>query len=317
MGSHLVTDKNRLTIIRPDLSEEWSSKNPISANTVAINCTKKVWWKCKKCGFEWESKVVSRNNHSFTGKGGRTHIFKTNTSFCPYCASKIIKDEKLMREWDYEKNKINPVYSGCKSIKVWWKCSVCNYSWEEWVGNRIRKVGGDCPKCNSLQTKFPYISKEFSSKNEKMPYEISYGTSNKYIWECSICHHEWIATVLSRTNGGNGCPKCSKIKLKDGTMWDSKTEAYFYLQLKKSGKKFLYNGKYKGLNKRYDFYLPEDNKYIEITAFHKNSRNVNYAKYMRNIVIKKRHVENNLKSNFEFIQIKLSRSKEEELKMAM
>jgi hypothetical protein len=128
--------------------------------------------------------------------------------------------------------------------------------------------------------------------------------------------YEWEATVSSRTSGGNGCPKCSKIVLKDGTMWASKTEAYFYIQLVKNSKKFLYDGRYTGLgNRKYDFYLPEENKYIEVTSFHKKSKNVDYVKYLRNIVKKKRYVENILRANFQFVQLKLSKFQEKELSL--
>ena len=81
MGSHSITDSNRLILKRPDLAEEWSLKNSMGPNEVAINCTKLSWWKCKKCNFEWQTKAVYRNNYVPTGKNGRTHISKKYPPF--------------------------------------------------------------------------------------------------------------------------------------------------------------------------------------------------------------------------------------------
>ena len=106
---------------------------------------------------------------------------------------------------------------------------------------------------------------------------------------------------------GGGCPDCVSIILKDGTSCDSITEAYFYLKFdKKYGHgNFLHNKKYGGLgNKRYDFYIPNENRYIEVTGF--NNRSRNYFSYLRNIVSKKKYVEEQLNANFEFIYRRLS-----------
>jgi len=121
--------------------------------------------------------------------------------------------------------------------------------------------------------------------------------------------NEWEATVSSRTSGGNGCPKCSKVKLKNGMTFDSKVEAYHYLKLSSKYDKILYNKLYgKGMgNRRYDFYIPFENLYIEVTAFHKGSRNISYISYLRNIVKKRRYVKS-IGGKFEFIQKKLTAS---------
>lgn len=159
----------------------------------------------------------------------------------------------------------------------------------------------------TLAVKYPHLIKEYSSKN-LIPIEtIRHNSDKKYLWECQFCKNEWLATPTNRTVAGSGCPKCSKIKLKDGTTWDSKTEAYQYICLKESGKKFVHHGSYGGeLGKNYyDFYIPEENKYIEITSFRKDSINVDYRLYLRNIAKKKHYVENVLNAKFEFIKIKL------------
>ena len=52
----------------------------------------------------------------------------------------------LAKEWDYEKNEISPdKVSKGTHLKVWWKCSKCNYSWEAKVYSRCSGIG--CPQC--------------------------------------------------------------------------------------------------------------------------------------------------------------------------
>lgn len=313
MGDNRVTDRNRLSIVRPDLASEWSHKNLLSLDKVAINCAKRVWWICSKCKFEWECKVSIRNNYIPTGKNGATHIHKY-PAFCPCCASKISKNAKLMAEWNWKMNTIHPYFVAGKVLRVWWICEDCKFEWKDWAANRILGIGGSCPRCNSIEVLYPHIAKEFSPKNNSKPCDVSYGSNEKVLWKCSCCNNEWSAAVGNRTIGGAGCPRCSRIKLKDGTIWDSKAEAYYYICLISLGEKFVIKKKYDGLKKHIcDFYLIDKDEYVEVTSFHKNSRNINYYDYLRNIVKKKKYVNDNLKSKFKFVQIKYGRKEQNEL----
>jgi len=76
------------------------------------------------------------------------------------------------------------------------------------------------------------------------------------------------------------------------------------LKYKARGVEFVHGGKYGSAigNRRYDFYLVDENKYVEVTSFNKNSMGIRWMSYLRNIVLKKKYVEKVLKSHFEFIQ---------------
>ena len=81
---------------------------------------------------------------------------KTNGYGCPYCSGhRVLKGyndlsstcPELLKDWDYEKNKIKPdeVTKGSNET-VLWKCHICNYEWLSTISNRtILKRG--CPKC--------------------------------------------------------------------------------------------------------------------------------------------------------------------------
>jgi hypothetical protein len=90
--------------------------------------------------------------------------------------------------------------------------------------------------------------------------------------------------------------------LKDGTSWKSIPEAYMYLIYKENNKYFLYNKVYGDIlkKKRYDFYFPNENKYVEVTSYLQTYEH--WKRYYANILKKKDYVENFLKAKFEFIQ---------------
>ena len=61
----IVSDKNRLTIVHPELIKEWHPiKNlPLLPDEVSYGIAKKVWWQCsnKKCGYEWTASLNLRS----------------------------------------------------------------------------------------------------------------------------------------------------------------------------------------------------------------------------------------------------------------
>lgn len=62
--------------------------------------------------------------------------------------------DRLMQEWDWEKNILNPASLGSQSNqRAWWKCKY-GHSWEAKINNRYH--GRGCPICRyRLKTSFP------------------------------------------------------------------------------------------------------------------------------------------------------------------
>lgn len=139
-----VVDKGKtdLQTCNPMLALEWNQKRnkELLPSDVSPGSNRKVWWKCSRCGGEWEAIIWSRTK----GRG------------CPYCAGvkpKIgINDLFTLRpdlasEWSYEKNRgIDPqdCMPGSRA-KVWWKCNKCGHEWEATIGSRGQ--GRGCPAC--------------------------------------------------------------------------------------------------------------------------------------------------------------------------
>lgn len=68
-----------------------------------------------------------------------------------------------------------------------------------------------------------YLINEFSDKNKKTPSEISYGSANIYIWNCSKCSSDYETKVNTRTSGSMaGCPYCAGLKVNHTNCLQSK-----------------------------------------------------------------------------------------------
>ena len=212
---------NSLAAQYPDLIAEWhpSKNGKDTPYDISKGSNKKVWWICSK-GHEWEAVVSSR----------------ANGNSCPICSGyKLWKGfndlesqyPELLREWDYEKNNIDPSeikYNSPK--KVWWRCPL-GHSFDMSVINRTGNQKCGCPYCctpakrvlkgfNDLAFKCPDIAREWHpTKNGNLtPDKVLCGSAKK-VWWLGPCGHEYKQGIANRVNGGN-CPYCSHQKLLKG-----------------------------------------------------------------------------------------------------
>lgn len=69
-GREVLSGSNDLQTVFPHLAEEWNfEKNaPLLPSQLTSKSNKRVWWKCKRCGYEWQAAPNNRaaNSH-FTG----------------------------------------------------------------------------------------------------------------------------------------------------------------------------------------------------------------------------------------------------------
>ena len=317
-SGYRASKENCLEELMPELAKEWHpiKNKKILPSNVTCYSSKKVWWKCKK-GHEWSATVANR---AFNGSG------------CPYCSAtnkRVCLDTclaninpELSKEWHPTKNgKLTPYdVTGRNGKKVWWKCKK-GHEWKGIISDRatVNRKSRCCPYCcgqkpsidNCFGTINPELSKEWHpTKNGKLtPYDVTPLSNKKAWWKCKK-GHEWNTSVSHRT-GGSGCPYCNGVVLRGGVLCASIPEAYMYLKYKHEKIKFKYNKIYdKRLgHHKYDFYLIDDNKYVEVTSFTKNNNYSpsQYYNYLRNIDKKRKFVENVLKAQFQFTQIVLSK----------
>ena len=150
-----------------------------------------------------------------------------------------------MREWDYDKNTVDPKTISCFSNKkIYWKCKL-GHCWQTKV--TFRSLGSNCPYCQGNKVSedktfgnvHPELIKEWDyNKNTIDPFKIGCGNHTRVWWKCSNKGHEWQSTTSNR-HFGTGCPLCKSIVLKNGSICASLPEAYWHIVYS------LYNGKQK------------------------------------------------------------------------
>lgn len=135
----------------------------------------------------------------------------------------LIDNEKLMSEWDYEKNKDIDLskITFSSSKKFWWKCSE-GHSYYSSVASR--NAGGGCPICsghkvllgyNDLFTVCPNLKNEWDFNNNSLnPYELTAGSNKIANWTCKKNHS--FSMKISHRKDGHGCPFCAGIKILQG-----------------------------------------------------------------------------------------------------
>ena len=217
--------------------------------------------------------------------------------------SLALKYPILASEWS-PRNQFSPAeVAPVSHLKAWWKCKH-GHEWEAQIGSRS-SGGNGCPYCShqltskedSLAIVNPELILEWDNKkNELTPYDVTPGSGKGIWWKC-CSGHSWKTTPASRVAAQSGCPACSRknrrhsVVLGSGICCDSLVEAMFYLKYEKAGLKFVHRYRYgKKLGcKTCDFYFPDSNTFVEVTAYNKSWRH--WKTYERNINIKREYVK--------------------------
>ena len=110
---------NDLATVLPEVAVEWSDRNEKKPTEVTAFANSKAWWKCKTCGYEWNTLISTR---SYGSK-------------CPCCSGYILvkgrNDLKtthpnIVKEWAEQNFPLQPDEVNAKSRKnVWWHCKKC------------------------------------------------------------------------------------------------------------------------------------------------------------------------------------------------
>lgn len=145
---NLIAEYGSLADNNPNLAEEWhpTRNGTLTPHDVMMNSNRKVWWKCRACGYEWEADISNRNlGHGCHRCQAEKQKLSQSTpiagvndlaSQCPDLAS----------EWHPVRNETLTPKDVAKSSnrKVWW-LGKCGHEWESTVGSRY--LGRGCPIC--------------------------------------------------------------------------------------------------------------------------------------------------------------------------
>ena len=143
-----IEKENSLIELYPNLVKEWNYEKNVNINPKMFSkgSSRKVWWKCLTCGFEWETKISSRTSLK-TGcpKCGRVKAGKNESS---NNKERYLINNPIFNEYNSEKNidvEIDKLRIGSKKV-IWWKCSKCGFEWQAQVYTRLHGFG-KCPNC--------------------------------------------------------------------------------------------------------------------------------------------------------------------------
>lgn len=212
-----------------DLMREWNwEKNNelgLNPNLLTFGSNKKAWWRCEK-NHDWYVAICR----------------KFERRKCPFCSNRKILTgyndfatlfPYLLEEWNYEKNKgINPnILSINSSIKINWKCKICNNEWITTIRYRTMR-GSGCPKCSLIKRGISKHKQSLASngclddelllrewnyaKNQKTPNDFTRYSNEKVWWKCSKCGYEWETKIGNRSKLKRGCPCCANLKIVKG-----------------------------------------------------------------------------------------------------
>lgn len=147
---------NDLQTINPALCDDWNYEmNGSQPSEYLPHSNKRVWWKCHKCGFEWESQINNRSKGDMCPNCRSSKMSNTLRASRAKKNNLAINHPELGAEWDYTRNQLTPNDYACGSdFTAWWICSWCGCSWSSQIKKRALR-GDGCPNCNKRQTSFP------------------------------------------------------------------------------------------------------------------------------------------------------------------
>ena len=210
-GARVVTGINDLSTLKPELASEWSDKNEKKPTEVMAFANSKAWWKCRTCGYEWNTLISTRSG----------------SSKCPCCSGyTFIKGKndlksthpQIAEEWSEKNFPLKPNEVNAKSRKnVWWRCGKCGSEWKSVINARVK--GTICPVCaeravlagcNDLATTDRESLVEWDYELNKLkPTEVSRNSAKRAWWKCRY-GHSWSMKINERTVLGKGCRMCEQ-----------------------------------------------------------------------------------------------------------
>lgn len=189
----------------PELAKMYSPTNALPVEDVCVASPEKVLWVCQE-GHETVS-----SPQQMTKRIDLCHSCERRTLF-PGREPASITMAHLAHEWRDERSMDD--FSAGSEYDAKWECPEGHiYTMSLYK----RSSGRNCSVCagkvvasghNDLLSRYPEVASEYMKSNPIAVNAISFGSSRKVMWKCSL-GHEWSAAVKRRTLQGDGCPTCS------------------------------------------------------------------------------------------------------------
>ena len=153
-ASLTILEQNSILVTHPELVAEWhpTFNLPLTPNKVTSGMGIKVWWKCNKCGNDYQAFVYSRKAGNGCPKCAIDVRSAAKTSAALKKNSLVEKYPELVEEISIEDNPgidVARLAAGSKKHIVW-QCKKCGNKWSAAINHRTNGVG--CPRCARQKT---------------------------------------------------------------------------------------------------------------------------------------------------------------------
>lgn len=199
--------------------DDWDyDKNGIGPDQVAAQSNKKYWFRCHRRIHD-STQAVIYNLTKYLYRADMYCLCKQCNSIGQYIID-TDGEEYLWSIWS-DKNVESPfdISRGSTTKRIWLKClndethpdydlAVCNYL-----------NSHNCPYCaghrvcetNSLGSIYPDAIELWSEKNNKSPYEYTYGSGKEVLWRCENgIHDDYIRRIDNSVIYDFRCPICGR-----------------------------------------------------------------------------------------------------------
>lgn len=148
-GRKVVSGVNDLASKYPEIAAMWSGKNKLSASEVAVKSNKKVFFKCRDCGKEFETKI----EHV-------VYAVENGTTGCPVCNGRKVvpgindlasRYPKVAAMWSNKNEKSALEVTAKTDKKAIFKCPDCGKEFKAQIGSVVDSVNNGftgCYDCN-------------------------------------------------------------------------------------------------------------------------------------------------------------------------
>tara|TARA_R110001583_G_scaffold174047_1_gene328334 strand:- start:500 stop:1918 length:1419 start_codon:yes stop_codon:yes gene_type:complete len=206
--------RNSLATKRPDVAAEWDySKNgDLTPETITVQSFKDIWFICKTCSHEWETKPCVRTS-------------PTHQQGCGYCGgsalhtdgrNSVFNNPKMIKTWDWNKNDTDPNTITYRSNKKYWWICRCGESLEATPNKQ--SVTDGCSKC---------VESGISLDKPGFVYLMKYsGGKNGDFFKIGISHKPKKRMAYLRKDFVYKYGKQAKIELIDTISLNTMREAY-------------------------------------------------------------------------------------------
>lgn len=169
----------------------------------------KIRVKCKKCGYEFDSKpgnlLLKNLTHPVCINCLRTN-HKMTTEKYQKKLDELFKDKSYIVLEEYQE----------KNTPILHKCNICNYKWKASPTNILEGYYNNkrmCPSCNNMKRDdfktLSYEERLQKIKSPLIPLEPYITKKLPILHKCTICNYKWKTAPDNILHHKTGCPKCS------------------------------------------------------------------------------------------------------------